>query len=40
LFSVTNAGVVFTGAASVLVTRYRYHGRHTNPWSIKPAAAD
>ncbi len=34
-------GVVFTGAASVEVTRYRYLGRNIpTPWTIKEAAAD
>ncbi|KZM70448.1 group II intron maturase-specific domain-containing protein [Nocardia terpenica] len=33
-------GVVFTGAASVTVTRYRYRGsRIPNPWQPKPATA-
>ena len=33
-------GVVFTGAASVAVTRYRYRGNTiATPWTPKPAAA-
>lgn len=33
-------GVVFTGAASVTVTRYRYRGRNIpTPWTPKPVAA-
>ena len=33
-------GVVFTGASSVKVTRYRYRGsRIPTPWTPKPAAA-
>ena len=33
-------GVVFTGASSVAVTRYRYRGRNIpTPWTPKPAAA-
>jgi RNA-directed DNA polymerase len=37
-------GVVFTGAASVMVTRYRYRHRYrgsniATPWTPKPAAA-
>ncbi|MGH3160178.1 MAG: group II intron reverse transcriptase/maturase [Streptosporangiaceae bacterium] len=33
-------GVVFTGAASVTVTRYRYRGSNIpTPWTPKPAAA-
>jgi len=33
-------GVVFTGASSVTVTRYRYRGsRIPTPWTIDPAAA-
>jgi RNA-directed DNA polymerase len=33
-------GVVFTGAASVAVTRYRYRGsRISTPWTPRPAAA-
>jgi RNA-directed DNA polymerase len=32
-------GVVFTGASSVAVTRYRYRGRNIpTPWTTKPAA--
>jgi len=32
-------GVVFTGASSVTVTRYRYRGsRIPTPWTIDPAA--
>ena len=32
-------GVVFTGAASVKVTRYRYRGsKIPTPWTIEPAA--
>ncbi|WP_211265655.1 group II intron maturase-specific domain-containing protein [Actinacidiphila oryziradicis] len=32
-------GVVFTGAASVEVTRYRYRGRNIpTPWTARPAA--
>jgi RNA-directed DNA polymerase len=32
-------GVVFTGASSVVVTRFRYRGRTIpTPWSAKPAA--
>jgi RNA-directed DNA polymerase len=34
-------GVVFTGASSVAVTRYRYRGSTIpTPWTPKPAAAD
>lgn len=33
-------GVVFTGAASVAVTRYRYRGSNIpTPWQLKPTAA-
>ena len=33
-------GVVFTGASSVAVTRYRYRGNTTaTPWTPKPTAA-
>ena len=33
-------GVVFTGASSVAVTRYRYRGSNIpTPWTPKPAAA-
>lgn len=33
-------GVVFTGASSVEVTRYRYRGRTIpTPWTTRPAAA-
>ena len=33
-------GVVFTGASSVAVTRYRYRGSTiATPWTPKPAAA-
>jgi RNA-directed DNA polymerase len=33
-------GVVFTGASSVAVTRYRYRGSHIpTPWTPEPAAA-
>jgi RNA-directed DNA polymerase len=33
-------GVVFTGASSVAVTRYRYRGsKIPTPWTPKPAAA-
>jgi len=33
-------GVVFTGASSVAVTRYRYRGSNiATPWAPKPAAA-
>lgn len=33
-------GVVFTGASSVAVTRYRYRGNTiTIPWTPKPTAA-
>jgi RNA-directed DNA polymerase len=33
-------GVVFTGAASVKVTRYRYRGsKIPTPWTLTPAAA-
>ena len=33
-------GVVFTGASSVAVTRYRYRGSTIpTPWTPKPAAA-
>jgi len=32
-------GVVFTGAASVKVERYRYRGNDiATPWTLKPAA--
>ena len=34
-------GVAFTGASSVVVTRYRYRGNTiATPWTPKPAAAD
>jgi RNA-directed DNA polymerase len=34
-------GVVFTGASSVAVTRYRYRGSNIpTPWTPKPAVAD
>ena len=33
-------GVVFTGASSVTVTRYRYRGSNIpTPWTPRPAAA-
>jgi RNA-directed DNA polymerase len=33
-------GVIFTGASSVAVTRYRYRGSTIpTPWTTKPAAA-
>jgi RNA-directed DNA polymerase len=38
---IAHQGVVFTGASSVAVTRYRCRGSAIpTPWTVKPAAAD
>ena len=38
-WTITHAGVEFTGASSVAVTRYRYRGRSIpTPWTPSPAA--